>query len=365
MTPAEASRLALRRSGVGNKPWSLSVGMNQTTENNVQLTDGSGGDLGTGLMAGISRAVTIRRAAMSLRASANQVFYREQKSLNRFTYDAGATVSYRLGRRLTFAAGDNVTSSYAQDSRVLLDAGLVLPKVLTRTNMASALLAYDVTPRTQLSGTASMSNAWFDSNDFVGQSSVTADVSLARRLTRTSSLGITWNQSYSNVIDGAVHGVQATWQSTIRRTGALTASGGVRMFSDETGGYQVLPAGTVGFATRVARNGRIEMHYARSVEGAFGFSGVTSTSRVGGSYGLPVGRRLAIDGGADYGKTSGALSPELSLTGLSVSLNAVYRLKDNLTLGGTYGLWVSRNPSSPTVSGQRAGVTLNYNVSWR
>jgi hypothetical protein len=348
------------------KPWSLRFGVNEVLEDNVQLTSGGGGDLGSRVDVGVGRDVTFRGGQIRVVADAGQLLYQQAKNLNQLTYGVGVNTTYLVTRRLTWRVSEFLTSNYAQDTRVLTDVGLILPRVLTRSNSASTELLYDLSRQTQIRASLAAQTVSFASAELTGASNVVTTVRLDRLVGRSQSVGINWGQTIASTITGDIQGLLGTWRGTFGRGVTLNAAGGVRPYKLEgRSGYQFAPALLVGIDARLTPTVTVSGNYERAVEQAYGFSGTHLAHRLLASSTVGVGRRVTVEGSASYGLNTYPLDPNFRLTGTAESLSVAYKIVDNLTVSGLSSLWYRQDSAAPAILATRVGVSLSYGFAWR
>jgi hypothetical protein len=349
-------------------PWSLTLGVDEQYDSNVSFsTAQTAGDLGSRFGAHLARDWDLRRGRVTFGGDARQLVYRQSTSLNQFTYGLEVGVTYLISPRLSWRLGDAVTSAYAQDSRPLLDAGLVFPKVLTRVNVATSELTYDLSRTTQVRWRVGQQNVSFNSPAFSAGSNLSTGVSLTRTVTQSQTVGVRIDQSFAtNGTTGDVGGLLGTWQLTGNSV-TLAASMGIRPYTlPGHSGYLFAPGGSIGVTGRLPGPSALGLRYERAVEQAYGIStGTHLAHRVTATYVVTAGRRVTLDASANYGLNTYPLQPDLRLEGRTAAVGLRYLLVQNLSVGGQYTIWVRRDQSSAPVTTYRDTVSLLYGVSWR
>jgi hypothetical protein len=350
----------------GADKWLLRLSANEAFESNVQLSTGQGaGDSNTMLDAGLTRNWAFPRGNVSLSGDVNPLYYRRSNGLNRVNYTGGAAASYAISPRLSWTVSDNVVSGYAQDSRVLTDAGLVFPKIVTRTNTASTQVAYELTPRTQFQASVISQTVSFDSTALTGGSVLTFRSVVTRQVSKDHSIGASWGQTISNGITGDIQGFLAVWQGTFGRVIA-TATGGVRPYTLEgKAGHQYAPGGTAGITAPITKGQTLSLHYERAVEQAYGFNGTHLSHRFVGGYTAALSRKATLSLTGNYGVNTYPLQPDFRLDGKTGNVELSYLIARNLTMGTGYAFWISRQAPNPGVTTYRATVSLGYGFAWR
>jgi hypothetical protein len=355
----------------GAPAWVYSLGMQQTFDSNVgdlQLTPQgdtiAAGDWHTGLEGSLSRAWVFPRSSLAVTGTGDQLFYRNTKSLNRFTYGLAAGGSHSLTSRLIWRGSESLTSMYAPDSAFLTTAGLVLPRVLTRINIASTGVSYQVTRKVQFNASVTGSSVIFPGSQLTNGTGITLQTSVSRQLTKNQTLGVSFGHTFSG--GGDIQGVLGTWQRTFGRGLSLNAAFGVRPYSlHGVSGRQYAPGGLFGVTVKLSNSESLTASYERAVEQAFGFSGTHLAHRVNAGYIVSVGRRLGLEGSASYGLNTYPQLANFWLSGQVVTAAGRYLLGRQFSLGASYGQWVRRATASPTTSTYRTTFSLTYGGSWR
>jgi hypothetical protein len=352
---------------IGPPPWSFSVGVNQAFESDVQFAGTEGnGDWHRRLEARFGRSWKLHRGNVDLGGDANQILYTRASDMNRFTYGLGASTSYALTRRLSWRASETLNSSYAEDSTLLTTAGLIFPRVVARTNVASSELTYLLTPRMELRGDVSHTRVSFDGSDLSTGSSLSTKISLTRQITRNQAIGISMGNTMSSGITGDIQGLLGTWQATFGRSVTLNAAAGVRPYTlDGVSGKQFATGGSFGVSTRFGRGQTFAATYERAVEQAYGFGGTHLAHRFNANYGFAVGRRLMLDGTASYGLNTYPQIADYVMDGRTALVGVRYLLVSQLTVGASYGLWVRHETGEPSASTYRTSFSLSYGGAWR
>jgi hypothetical protein len=351
-------------------PWSLSAGVNESYEDNVQLTDGGSGALGSAIHGALARDWALGRGRGNFRLSgdASQTFYRDEPNLNQFSYGGNLAVSYAITRRLAWTLGDSVSQGYAQDATVLTDQGVVLPKVLTRTNSASTQFAYELSPRSQMQFGLAAQQVSFTTSDFVGGSAYSTRLSYSHQVGMAQRIGLAGDYQQSTTLGTTETNlsVQGTWQRPIGRDAGLTASAGVRPYTvSGSTGYRFAPTVTAGLSTHVRQTDTVAVSYARTIEQAFGFGHTYQSDIVALSYGLSPTRKLGLDFGGNYGRSTDPIDPTVGFTGETASASLKYALLRSLSMTASYGLFSRTEKPGPAVTSSRVIVSLAYGMTWR
>jgi hypothetical protein len=354
-----------------SRPWSLSLGVNEIVESNVRGTPDSIGDEGSRLDGALARSWTLQRGTINIIGNAGQTFYRRSTSLNLFLYGVGVNASYKVSPRVLWDVSDTLTTSYAQDTTALLrDSGLLPAKLLTHLNTASSALLYDVSPRTQISWRAGDQHVSFDSSQFGTSTTFVTAVNIARRLSRSQTLGVTEEYQRVDAIGGGISdGLLGTWQQTIGKDVSINGTGGIRLYTlPDRSGFQSAPSGSVGLSARVRHDDTITLHFERFVEQALG-NQTHLSDQVWVGYATSLGRRLALNAAGNYGRGIFPLDPGHRRTGQTGSIGAHYLLGRDLFVAVSSGFYkrIDTSPATPAppVTGHTITMALTYRRTWR
>jgi hypothetical protein len=254
-----------------------------------------------------------------------------------------------------------MASAYSQDSTVLTTIATVLPRVETRTNVASGALTYQLSPRTTVDALVSETTVTFPASEFSNGSSLSVRSSFSRQVTTTQSIGVSIGNTFSTGATGDIQGLLATWQMTRGRSLSLNASAGVRPYTLEgVSGHQFAPGGSFGIAATKGRNQTFAASYEHAVEQAFGFDRTHLTHRLNANYIFTVGRRLSLDGGGSYGLSTYPQIANHTLDGRTATAGVRYLLGHQISLGAGYGLWVRKETGVESASTYRTTFSLTY-----
>jgi hypothetical protein len=254
-----------------------------------------------------------------------------------------------------------MASSYSEDSTVLTTIGTVLPRVETRTNVASGALTYQLSPRTNIDASVSETTVTFPASEFSNGSSLSVRSSLARQITPTQSIGLSIGNTFSTGTTGDIQGLLATWQMIRGRSLTLTATGGVRPYTlDGVTGHQYAPGGSFGIAAAMSRNQTIAASYEHAVEQAYGFNRTHLAHRFNANYIFAVGERLTLEGNGNYGLNTYPQIANYTLDGRTATAGVRYLLGRQFSLGAGYGLWVRKETGAPSTSTYRTTFSLTY-----
>jgi hypothetical protein len=350
---------------VRETPWSFGLSAHQSYESDVQFSGSQGnGDWLRRLDARAGRTWLLRRGGVDFGSDVSQLFYRSATQLNRLMYNVGGTASYALTHRLTWRGGGTANTSYAEDARILTDAGLLFPRVVTRTNIASTELSYVLSRRMQLDGGVSTTTISFQDSPLVSGSSTSARIHLMRQLAKNQTIGASLGHTISNTT-GDIQGLLGTWRGNFGRSLVLNATAGIRPYSlDGESGYRFAPGGSFGVSTRLARTQTFSASYERAVEQAYGAGGTHLAHRFNGNYEFALGDRLMLDGSASYGVNTYPQREDYTNDGKTAMFGMRYLLGRRFSIGANYGIWIRSETGSPSATTYRTNVSLTYGLAW-
>ena len=351
------------------QPWSLSLGAGEAYDSNAAFSGPKGGeDLAGNLQVALGRSWTSRRGDLMFKGSAGQSFYRQATTLNQFTYGLLGGAHYTITRRLSLSAGDSLSSNYARDTRVLTDAGLILPTVITRSNSATTQFAYAVTPKTSVHWGLAEQNLGFTSLQLVGGANVTASSGIERQMSRSQTLGVTYayQRTFSNGDVASIQSLLATWQGRAGKELTVTATGGIRPYTlPGVGGYRFSPGGSVGLSAHLSSGQTLGLNYERIIEQTFGLSNRTHlVNSVTANYGLSLSSHVTLDLGGNYSRGSYPLLPNLRILGQLGSASIRYSATPKLGVVITSSAFVSTIDPFRPVTDYRTMMSLTYGTMW-
>jgi hypothetical protein len=370
----------------GGQPWSLSLSEGELFESeSAQLgTPGGsavpGSQLGSQLSGSLARGWVFPRGSLTVTGNVSQLFYNQNTAgsdLNQFMYGFGFSGSYAISRRLRWTVADTLSSAYARDTTVLVDAALLPPKALTRYNTASTGLTYDLAPRTHLnwgfseqnfSVASSQSTNSSEIAQFPSTSTLGTSIGISQQISRSQSIGVVANYSrtFGNGISESIAGLSATWQVPIGTKLTVTAAGGAYATTlPGQSALQIDPTGTIGIGFNSAThllfpNDTFGVSLGRALSPELGI-GSLLTQGVSATYGVSFGPRLTITGTGSLVSGADALDPNRTLLGRTGSVSVRYLLARGVGVAVAYGVFVR----PPTDSDHYASLSLTYGKAWR
>jgi hypothetical protein len=348
------------------EPWSVSLGFQTSYEHDSEFGDNPG-QLSRGLTGQIGRAWTLKRGSLNVSAHGDQYNYTEDQP-DRLMYGFTTGGSYTVTPRVTWRMSGSMDNSYAKDSSVLQESGLIVQTgAMSKTYVGSTDLSYALSARSTMSGSVSYTRVGFDASSGLSSgASVMIKLEFSRELTRTQSLSLSFGDTYSSGLTGDIQGLLATWQKKIGQGLSLSLGGGVRPYTlYGESGKRIAPGAHAGLTGVISDTQSVTVTYDYAVEQAYGFNRTHLANRFNGSYELSIGRKFDLTNSLNYGLNTYPQIPGYVLGGWTYSTGVRYLLLPNLALQGSYGYWLTQETGVPSTSSYRAVVGLSYGFGWR
>jgi hypothetical protein len=355
-----------------NEPrWRLSLGVKEDLQSRVQLSTATDdADLVSRLGGTLSYDVKGPRLLLALTGSGSGLFYRQLNHLNRFSYTGGVVGSYVATPKLTLSFAETLRSAYTYDTPALVEDGLFLPLVLSRTNRAQAGLAYQFSPRTALEIDGHHDWVKFDSSALVSGSRLSALSALRRQVSKSHNLGFVYGfHRYVNR-DRVTYfnSVSPAWRGTLNRWLDASASVGAGWLDDTalpTG--RVLMVGTVTLSAHF-RHSTVALRARRDVTPAYGLGHNRESDSVSIDLSRNFGTKLTFLALASFSDSDDPFNSDTVIGILSqnhlASLSYAVSPDLSLTGGYTYRTRNSRGASSPGIHSHGAQLSLSYGLRW-
>jgi hypothetical protein len=351
-------------------PWSLNFGANEIYDSNVRFSSNQAQEDWATLLqvSGGGGWAPSRKASVNFTGNTTQSLYTNASDLNNLSYGVGLGLTYLFSRRLSWTLSDTLTSGYAQDSRLLTDAGLLLPKVVTRTNAFASTLGYDLSARTHVRWLFSQQRVLFDSQQLTSGWSFSTGVNLSRQVSRSQTLSVSYDygQQVSEGSTGVVQAVLGIWQMTAGKSVTLSASGGVRPYTlPGESGFRFAPAGAAQLSVRTRANDSLLISYETAVGQALGNTSTYLTRGIITSYRWGLSRKMNVDGSGSYVRGTYPQIADQLLLSRTATIAVGYLVARSLTLAFNSSVYRrDETPGPGPVSAYRAGVSLTYGKTW-
>ena len=323
--------------------WRLDLSAGVGYDDNLRFAPSRESSNSGRLRAGLTRVITASRANVTFGAAGDGTVYRPVRDFDQITYSAGLSANYLVSPRSTLRIAESFSKGYTSDSRALLDAGLFLPRTVTRSNDAVIEASHRITER--LTWTASVRHrvAHFDSNVLVDESSFTGRAELAWTRIPESPAGLFYEfgqASRDGRAGSKVHGVNLWAQ---RRFGEKVS---LRL---DAGAHKLVSQGSDGNGVVGSRGVQLDFRTPKQAISA------TATRSVGEALGLG---RLQIRSAASL-RIARTLATKLALSvNATVSRsqdpggNAAQAF-DTSSLGGDLGFSLTQNARLVATGGYR------------
>jgi len=325
-------------------PWRLDLTAGVGYDDNIRFTPSAESSVSGRLRAGLTRLIRTPRLSLTLGAAGDGSVYRPFHDFNEFNYGAEVSASYLFSPRTTLRLSDSFSKSYTNDSRVLLEAGLLLPRTVARSNDAGIEVSHQISPRWAWTASGRDRFVRFDSNLLIDGSSLIARADLS--FTPAPAFPLGFYYEFGRVTrdrrpSSDMHGATLWGERRFRGTMSLRVDvGAYKLVSQSVDASRVVPTGAATFAVRSTRQ-TVEAAAVRSVSEAFGLG------------------RLQVRSAASL-RYSRILNPWLSV-GLSALLNRSEapsgnerQAFDTLSLGGELGFTLAKDVEVRAAGGYRS-----------
>ncbi len=303
--------------------WLLSVEAASAYENNVLFgaQNTPVGDAYHRAAAALTGGVANTRTRLELDLRGDVVRFARLGSLNRETYDVGATLFRRWTGRLATQVAARAVTSTTPIGLPTLSTTTLLPLTISRTQSVVGAVNARLSPRTELSGAVDGSRVRFDDTTFAGGYTLGGVLAVSAKPSIRSTVGVVlegrqaaFNQS--DVLTEAVEGDvrRDLGLSSIRFRAGVTA---LQQLVGE-GGSVVRPTGSLELL-RARGSVASSLRVARAVTPAFGFGRALETDQFAMSVqrGRRNGSHVRLTG--DASRSTDPTDPRVSLRFASVT----------------------------------------------
>ena len=352
-----------------SRPWSFSLSAGASYEGNALFTaaEEDNTEFAQHVTASLGRTWTLRRGSVGLAARADKPFYDESTGLNDLRYSFNGTLTYAFTPRLTWGASSEFSSSLAQESDVLIDAGLVLPSVTTRSTTSTSSLSYLLTRRSLLSWSFGGTGVDFASALFVAGSSLTSTVTWSHQVGARQSLGVSqeYQRTFAELTRANIVGFFGTWSLAGRGGWTAAASAGVRPYTVPLeSGYRLAGAFNASIAKTVRLGQVLSVQYADTIEQTYGLDATNHlVHTLSGSYLMGLGRSVSATFGGSFSRGRNPVTDAILLGGAGQA-SIGYRILDNLSLTVGSAVFSRTEQDRPRVVSYSTYVSLMYSGGW-
>ena len=355
-------------------PWAVTLGLLETYDGAPRF---EGVEAGRGLWAtrvqgGLGRTFALKRGGIDVHGDATQVFYKDESQPDQLMYGASLGAVYAMTRRLTWHVSEGISSTLAQDSAFLTEAGRVFSRrTMTKTILTSTDFAYQSSEKTSMRFEVAQTRVSFNQEALTSGNSTNVRFSFSRQVRPTQAIGVSAGHTFTSGQTGDIQGLLGTWQATLGRHVALNAAAGIRPYKlYGVDGYQFAPGGSFGLAVTFDKQ-TMNVSYESAVEQAYGVNealggGLTHTGkRLNADYGIAIGQRLAFNVAGNYGHNTYPQIEGYHIGGRSVMTTVRYLIARPLSLNAGYAVWWRTETGAPTSSTNRVTFALTYVLGWR
>jgi hypothetical protein len=279
------------------RPWEYAIGTGAAWDSNIdfQVPDGPRGWL-VAPRGGLSRLLWGPRGQMRVSAAGRWTGYPDHEELNRYYGDFGLDGQYRPSSGTEWRISGSYGLGYSDSSRLLVQQGVLLPLVKTRSLMGGIGLSQRLGGRLSLRIDGRYYRTEFDSPDLIDGHSARGTVALERRLSSRSTAAIQY--SLEDVLSDQRGGTYLThfgslqWQRVLTPRSALLLEGGASYTPDAArAGLERKETffGGAGFSRQVRRSS-FTLFVRREVAPAFGIGVSRLDLRAGLDAVIPMGR---------------------------------------------------------------------------
>ncbi len=360
--PASAQDGAISRS------WSLDLTAGLGYDDNLRFTPAMESAASGRLRAGLNRLMRSPRANATLGFSADGMAYRQAPEFRRLNYGADLAVAYLVSPRSTVRVAESFSKAFAGESPLLIEAGLLFPRTVSRTNEAMVEASHQLSPN--WNGTLSARHRFvaFDSPSLVDGATFTGRAEVFWAASRASRVGLSYEVGRVSPRGRAGFGTHhATLRGERRVTEASTVRlelGANRLTSPAPESARLAVTGATGFAVRSPKQ-TIEVSVVRSVSEAFGLGRLQLRSAANLRWARTLTTRLALglSGGLSRSENPNRVESQEFLTGV-LSGEVKLRVANDVEFSAAGG-YRRLDPTGAAITHSRfATVALKIGQSW-
>ena len=274
--------------------WEYAFGVGAGWDSNIDFRDPEGAaGLATVLHGGLARVFTAPHSQLRATAGGRWTGYPDQAQARRYNADLGLDGSYQPSANVDWRGSLSYDAGYSDSSPVLLEQGVLLPVVRTRTLSASLGLSNRLSSGTTLRVDGRFYHTSFDSPGLIDGTSTRASVGLERQLSERSTGAAFY--ALELVASGPsylTHFGSLQWTRRLSLRSSLLLEAGASYTPDSARAALEHAQGFFGGAsfTRTLRRSSLALFVRREVTPAFG-SGVSRPAlRLGARAAFPIAR---------------------------------------------------------------------------
>ena len=288
---------AATQEGAISPVWSLDLTAGVGYDDNLRFTPAMESAPSGRLRAGLSRLMRSPRANATFGVSADGMAYRHAPEFRRLNYGAGLAGAYLVSPRTAVRVAESFSRAFTGESPLLIEAGLLFPRTVTRTNEAMVEASHQMSPR--WNGTLSARHRFiaFDSPLLVDGATLSARAEVSWAASPASRVGLSYEVGRMNPRGRAGFDTHhATLRGERRVTDTSTVRlelGADRLTSPAPKSGRVAATGAAGFAVRSPKQ-TLEVSAVRTVSEAFGLGRLQLRSAANLRWARTLTTRLAL-----------------------------------------------------------------------
>jgi hypothetical protein len=280
------------------RAWEYALGAGVSWDSNVEfLVPGGRGGTAVVPRAALARVFSGPYAQVRASAAGRWSGYPDQEQARQYNADFGLDGSYRRSPSTTWRANASYGVGYSDTSRILLEQGVLLPLVKTRSLSAALGLAKRMGTQTSLRFDERFYRTGFDSPGLIDGESVRSTLAVERHFDSRSTAAIEYSLEYvrsgqTTARPYVTHYGSLQWTRVLSRGSALLVEGGGSYTPDAAGaGLQQKQSffGGASFSRQVKRSS-LTLFVRREVTPAFGIGVSRLELRAGVGAKIPMGR---------------------------------------------------------------------------
>jgi len=323
-----------------------------------------------GLRMGLGYTMNSPRTQLGFDATGAAVFVQGTGGSDHINYAGAFAVTHQSTPRLSLRFSEAVVSIYSNGAPLLTADGLLYPLTTTRTNDLAGGLTYQLTNRTSLTLSARHTYAGFASTPGLTNGwQFRTSASLARQLTATDSVRVSYSYRYSDFPDQPIkntdtNSLTAGWTRQVSQRFSFSADAGVSHLhrANATSQYGFVADAAL---TKQLQRGSISLQYSHGFNQAYGFGRDRVSDTVGLAYARSLTRDLSATLAAIYGRSRDPFDPLFGFDTQNYRLGLQYLLARGWTLGGSYA-WLYRDQiGTPPRSTNNVNASLTHGWEWR
>jgi hypothetical protein len=356
------------------RPWEYELGMGGGWDSNIDFLVPNGpGGVALSPRAGLARVFSGPRGELRATAAGRWTSYSDQ-NLNRYYGDFGLDGAYRSSPSTSWRVNAAYDFGYSDSARILVEQGVLLPVVKTRSFTGVLGLSEKMGPQTSLQVEGRFYRTEFDSPGFINGESARGTLGLARELSTRSTAAIEYSFEYTRADQAGrsylTHFGSLRWTRVLSPQSALLLEGGASYTPDAARAGLQQKETFFGGATfnRMVRGSSLMLFVRREVAPAFGIGVSRLEVRAGVSATVPMGRAWELRLAASHVQPDASpVATQVDAISDDAFVALDRRLGRRLQLSGA-ARYRRRGPlgTIPTIEALQAGLYLTLiSPSWR